>query len=65
MVCGFSNDFDGPCRSLCNTVKHDESAHMAMMDHRNWAWSTAVAMWLVAIWSFWRYYKQKAMTLRS
>ena len=45
------------------TVKHDEPAHMAMMNHRNWALSTAFAMWLVAIWSLWRYYKQKAMTL--
>ncbi|MCW8399489.1 DUF2231 domain-containing protein [Legionella sp. PATHC038] len=46
-----------------NTVKHDEPAHLAMMSHRNWALSTAVVMWLVAIWSLWRYYKQKAMTL--
>ncbi|MCW8410680.1 DUF2231 domain-containing protein [Legionella sp. PATHC035] len=46
-----------------NTVTHDEPAHLAMMSHRNWALSTAVVMWLVAIWSLWRYYKQKAMTL--
>ncbi|KTC80169.1 hypothetical protein Lche_2189 [Legionella cherrii] len=46
-----------------NTVKHDEAAHIAMTNHRNWALSTAFAMWLVAIWSIWRYAKQKKMTL--
>ncbi len=46
-----------------NTVKHDEPAHIAMVNHRNWSLSTAVVMWLVAIWSLWRYYRKKAMTL--
>lgn len=46
-----------------NTVKHDEPAHIAMINHRNWALSTAIIMWLVAIWSLWRHYKQKAMTI--
>ncbi|CAM4460583.1 MAG: hypothetical protein LEGION0403_FIIPPAGN_02352 [Legionella sp.] len=46
-----------------NTVTHDEPAHIAMKNHRNWALSTAVAMWLVAIWSLWCYYKQKTITL--
>ncbi|KTD71761.1 hypothetical protein Lste_0046 [Legionella steelei] len=46
-----------------NSVAHDEAGHMAMTDHRNWALSTAFVMGLVAIWSVWRYAKQKTVTI--
>ena len=45
-----------------NTVNHDEAGHLAMKLHRNWALTTATIMWLVALWSLWRYYKQKNLT---
>jgi uncharacterized membrane protein len=46
-----------------NTVRHDAPSHLAMTDHRNWAVPTACAMVLVALWSLWRAYKRKAITL--
>lgn len=46
-----------------NTVRHDASSHLAMTDHRNWALPTATAIVLVAIWSLWRTYKQKTITI--
>lgn len=46
-----------------NTVRHDEISHLAMTDHRNWALPTAGAMVLVALWSLWRYFKQKNISL--
>lgn len=46
-----------------NSVRHDEAAHIAMITHRNWALSTATGIILVAIWSGWRYYKSKKLTL--
>ena len=46
-----------------NTVKHDEVSHLAMTDHRNWALPTAAAMVLVALWSLWRTYKHKSITI--
>ncbi|MCW8399421.1 DUF2231 domain-containing protein [Legionella sp. PATHC038] len=46
-----------------NTVKHDEAGHMAMTNHLHWALATAFSMWCVAIWSVWRYSKQKAMSI--
>ncbi|RMF75364.1 MAG: DUF2231 domain-containing protein [Alphaproteobacteria bacterium] len=36
-----------------NTVAHDEPAHLAMTDHRNWAVPTALAILLLAVWA-WR-----------
>ncbi|RMF16121.1 MAG: DUF2231 domain-containing protein [Alphaproteobacteria bacterium] len=35
-----------------NTVAHDEPAHLAMTDHRNWAVPTALAVLLLAVWSW-------------
>lgn len=35
-----------------NTVTHDTPSHMAMTDHRNWAFVTAALIWLAALWSF-------------
>lgn len=46
-----------------NTVRHDGASHMAMIDHRNWAVPTAIAIALVALWSGWRNYKRKALSL--
>jgi uncharacterized membrane protein len=46
-----------------NTVKHDAPSHMAMTDHRNWAIVTAAVAILIAIWSLWRYYKQRPITI--
>lgn len=45
------------------TVGHDEISHMAMTDHRNWAVPTATAIVLTAIWSMFRYYRQKKLNL--
>ncbi len=36
-----------------NTVAHDEPAHLAMTDHRNWAVPTALAILALAVWSWW------------
>jgi uncharacterized membrane protein len=46
-----------------NTVRHDGPSHLAMIAHRNWAIPTACAIVLVALWSFWRTYKRKAITI--
>lgn len=46
-----------------NTVNHDETGHLAMKLHRTWALITATTLWLVALWSLWRYYKQKNLTV--
>jgi uncharacterized membrane protein len=46
-----------------NTVNHDGPSHLAMTDHRNWAIPTACAMVLVALWSLWRTYKRKTITI--
>lgn len=46
-----------------NTVHHDEPGHFAMQFHRNWALTTAIFMWLAALWSLWRYYKRKKVTI--
>lgn len=45
------------------TVEHDVTSHVVMTTHRNWALPTASAIFLIAIWSGWRYYKQKTLTL--
>lgn len=46
-----------------NTVRHDAPSHLAMTNHRNWAIPTAGAMVLVAIYSLWRTYHQKDVTI--
>lgn len=46
-----------------NTVNHDEPAHLAMLDHRKWALWTATAIILVGLWSGWRHYNRKKLTL--
>lgn len=46
-----------------NTVKHDTPSHMAMTDHRNWAIVTAAVAILIALWSLWRYRKQKPLSM--
>lgn len=46
-----------------NTVNHDAQSHIAMTSHRNWAIVTAAVALLIAIWSIWRHYKQKMVTL--
>lgn len=46
-----------------NTVRHDGISHLAMIDHRNWALPTATAIVLVSLWSMWRDYKRKTLTL--
>lgn len=46
-----------------NTINHDGPSHIAMTDHRNWALPTAGAILAVAIWSIWRYFKHKAITV--
>lgn len=44
------------------TVQHDAVSHAAMTVHRNWALFTAAFIFLLACWSYWRYYKRQAMT---
>jgi len=46
-----------------NTVKHDEAAHIVMTIHRNFALTTAAGILLLAIWSGWRYYKNKGLSI--
>lgn len=46
-----------------NTVNHDTQSHIAMTNHRNWALTTAMIAILIAIWSIWRYSKQKALSI--
>lgn len=46
-----------------NTVRHDAPSHLAMTDHRNWAIPMASAMVLVVLWSLWRTYKHKPITV--
>lgn len=37
-----------------NTVAHDDAAHAAMTDHRNWALATASLWWVLALWAAWQ-----------
>ena len=46
-----------------NTVRHDGAAHVAMIDHRNWAIPTAIGIVFVALWSGWRHYKHRTVSL--
>ncbi len=45
------------------TVKHDEMSHIVMTNHRNWAVPTAVCILALAVWSAYRYIKQKKINL--
>ncbi len=45
------------------TVGHDAVSHAAMTKHRNWAIPTAIAIWLIAIWSVLRHLKKKKISL--
>ena len=42
-----------------NTVNHDTVSHMAMTDHRNWAFVTTLLFVLIALWSFKNFNKAK------
>jgi len=42
-----------------NTVNHDAPSHMAMTDHRNWAFGTAALFALITLWSFKTFNKEK------
>lgn len=44
------------------TVGHDEVSHAVMTDHRNWAIPTAIAIWLVSLWSLYRYIKHQPIS---
>lgn len=46
-----------------NTVHHDANSHLAMHEHRNWAFPTATAILVVAGWSLWRYYHNQEVTI--
>lgn len=46
-----------------NTVRHDTPSHLAMTDHRNWALITAAGILLASLWSAWRTYRHKAITI--
>lgn len=45
------------------TVKHDAISHVIMTTHRNWALSTATIILITAIWSVWRYFHKKVLSL--
>lgn len=45
-----------------NTVKHDHSAHLAIIAHRNWAFVTMIGILFSTIWSLWQVSKQKTIT---
>ena len=40
-----------------NTVTHDTASHLAMTDHRNWAFATAGLFFIVTLWSLSTYRK--------
>lgn len=42
-----------------NTVNHDAPSHLAMTDHRNWAFGTAALFALITLWSFKTFAKAK------
>ncbi len=46
------------------TVTHDEPSHVAMTNHRNWAFSTASIFFLLALWSV-RIYLKKCELKKS
>lgn len=43
-----------------NTVDHDTPSHLAMTEHRNWAFGTMVVYLLVGVWSLLEYRKSAA-----
>ena len=44
------------------SVAHDAPSHEAMTVHRNWAIATFIIILIVAFWSAWLYYKNKAIS---
>jgi len=44
-----------------NTVAHDEPAHIAMTEHRNWALVTTATFLLLTAWSIWQHRKASAI----
>jgi uncharacterized membrane protein len=46
-----------------NTVTHDDPAHLAMTDHRNWALVTAATFFVLATWSIWQYTKGRTISV--
>ena len=45
-----------------NSVKHDEPAHIAMLEHRNWALVTLLVYIPIALWVFFRHRADKVGT---
>lgn len=45
------------------TIAHDETPHAIMTIHRNWGLGTTSLAFLTAIWSAWRYSKNKSISL--
>lgn len=37
-----------------NSVTHDTPSHVAMTDHRNWAWATLALFMILSVYSLWR-----------
>jgi|SRR5690625_2212361 len=46
-----------------NSVQHDDPSHLAMTDHRNWAFATSVIWALVAVWEGWRTWRGRGASL--
>lgn len=45
------------------TVDHSDAAHEPMLDHRNWALSTAALWWALALWAAWRVRQSRGIGL--
>lgn len=45
-----------------NTVVHDDISHIAMTNHRNWAFITATAFVLLAVWAFLKQRQARAVS---
>ena len=48
-----------------STVAHHESAHLAMIDHRNWALATALAGFVIAALTFWQRHDNHASKIMA
>jgi len=46
-----------------DSVAHDTPSHLAMTDHRNWAFATLTIFVPLALWSIWLAYKGKGTNL--
>lgn len=46
-----------------NSVNHDTVSHLAMTNHRNWALTTGSLILLVTVWSIFRFYRHKTISL--